>query len=390
MPQALSQGLWRRRESGCQMNNREGKTEMQKKLLAVAVAGALLAPAAAMAQSSVTISGIFKVGVDNYRISDAPARTGNTNETRITDNSSRMIFGITEDLGGGLSGIAQLDARFQPDDAGGNFAETGNTWVGVRSASMGTLTFGRHDLHYGKQPDEVASLAGALQGAAVSLMDFIGTTAIANATRTPNVIRYDTPNWGGFAATVAFSTNGAGNEADLNSAVRKGSAWNFNPSYTSGPFQIGFSHWRSKADGVDAEQNSNSLYGYYRFGAFKVGLGFNQAETEALGVTTGDRNAWTIPVAWRAGQHHVAAHYTVAGDNDAVTTGDSGAKMLAVAYSYLLSKRTSMGVTYAKLTNDAGANYNFFTNTGGLGSTNSTLGLGEDGRLIAFTVRHAF
>jgi predicted porin len=361
---------------------------MQKKLLAVAVAGALLAPAAAMAQSSVTISGIFKVGIDNYRISDS-ARAGHKSETRITDNSSRMIFGITEDLGGGLSGIAQLDARFQPDDAGGGFAESGNTWVGVRSASMGTLTFGRHDLHYGKQPDDTAALAGALMAASVSLMDHINAGPVANATRTPNVIRYDTPNWSGFAATVAYSTNGAGNEADLGSAVRKGSAWNFNPSYTSGPFQVGFSHWRQKADGVDAEQTSNSLYGFYRFGAFKVGLGFNQAENELAGVTTGDRNAWTVPVTWTAGQHHVAGHYTKAGENDAVA-GEDGAKMMAIAYSYLLSKRTAMGVTFAKITNDGTSAYNFFTNTGGLGSTGSTMTAGEDGRLMAFTVRHAF
>ena len=39
---------------------------MNKKLMAVAVAGALAAPGVAFAQaSSVTISGIFKVGADN-------------------------------------------------------------------------------------------------------------------------------------------------------------------------------------------------------------------------------------------------------------------------------------------------------------------------------------
>ena len=64
--------------------------------------------------------------------------------------------------------------------------------------------------------------------------------------------------------------------------------------------------------------------------------------------------------------------------------------MIALAYSYLLSKRTSVGLTYARISNDTNAGYNFFTNTGGLGITNSTLTNGEDGRLLAFTVRHAF
>jgi hypothetical protein len=64
---------------------------------------------------------------------------------------------------------------------------------------------------------------------------------------------------------------------------------------------------------------------------------------------------------------------------------------------YDLSKRTSVGVTYAKLTNEAAATYNFFTNSagagttsGGLASVGSALTAGEDGALIAFTIRHAF
>src|SRR5690349_8186352 len=86
---------------------------MQKILLAIAVAGALAAPVAARAQSSVTISGVFKVGVDQDKVSNpGAARAGlNTSEIRVTDNSSRIIFGMTEDIGGGTAGIAQIDMR---------------------------------------------------------------------------------------------------------------------------------------------------------------------------------------------------------------------------------------------------------------------------------------
>src|SRR5450759_2245868 len=103
---------------------------MNKKLLAVAVAGALAAPGVALAQaSSVTISGMFKVGVDNINYSGAtsngntpagliangsPGRIGNRSENRVSDNSSRIIFGVREDLGNGLAAIAQLDMRFNP------------------------------------------------------------------------------------------------------------------------------------------------------------------------------------------------------------------------------------------------------------------------------------
>jgi len=392
----------------------EGMTPfMQKKLLAVAVAGAMFSPLA-MAQSSVTISGVFKVGVDNIKIGNpGVARTGmNHNEWRVTDNSSRIIFGITEDIGGGLSGIAQLDVRPTLDDSGVTGAALtssatagGNSWVGVRSSTLGTITLGRHDLHYGKQPDDIASKAGALMAAAVSLMDYTRLGgSIANATRTPNVVRYDTPNFGGFAATIAYSTSPFGNESDLTTSARKGNAWNFNPSFTSGPFQVGASMWKAKGDGagvgpaaVTVDQDSLSLYGYYRLGAFKVGAALNDSEVEGSvgGVTAAvaDRRNWTIPVSWSMGSHNLYAHYTKAGKDKAAEAAgitDTEAKMWAFAYVYDLSKRTSVGVTYASIDNKTNAAYNFFTNAGSLGSAGSAPTFGEDPKLLAFTVRHAF
>ncbi len=418
---------------------------MQKKLLAAAVASALAVPGLAMAQSSVTISGVFKVGIDSYRISNpAAARNGlNTSETRVTDNSSRIIFGITEDIGGGLSGIGQLDVRPVLSNNNAGSARTGfsdvaggNSWVGVRSTSWGTVTLGRHDLHYGKQPDDTAVYAGALMASSVSLMDYVqttavtaansptgaalgsGNTAIAGATLTNNVVRYDSPTWSGFNFTAAYSANPTTVESDLTSAIRRGSAWTINPQYTASNWQLGYSYWNQKSDGNSTgvaaaptgsialaaangtDQKSNVFYGYMLFGGFKVGLAVNKSQVDTIAAATGtlggsvrvgDRTAWTIPVRWESGPHFVTFHYTKAGNNKAPNApGSDGARMWAATYSYLLSKRTSVGFTIADLNNDNNAQYNFFTNTGGLGSFNSTLGLGEDARLYALTVRHAF
>jgi predicted porin len=374
---------------------------MNKKLLAVAVASVLAAPATALAQ--VTISGIFKVGVDQYKISNPGVARGanNKSELRVTDNSSRIIFGVTEDLGGGLSAIGQWDVRGAMDNGGATtgttggqsaIANSGNTWVGLRSANMGTLTLGRHDLHYGKQPDDIAAKAGALMAAAVSLMDYAGGGAapVAVTSRTANVVRWDSPNWGGFTLTAAYSTQVASQEADLTGTV-KGSAITFNPAFTGSNWQIGYSAWNSKADGVGGEQASGVLYGYWRVAGFKFGLASHAAIlTNAAGVDTSERAAWTIPVSFTTGAHNFYAHYTTAADDD-IVAGDNGAKMMAFAYVYDLSKRTSAGFTYAKLTNNAAAAYNFFTNTGGgLSSGAAALTAGEDGTLMAFTLRHAF
>ncbi|MBM3855870.1 MAG: porin, partial [Verrucomicrobia bacterium] len=74
---------------------------MNKKLLAVAVAGALGLPTAALAQSSVTISGFVKGGFE--QASYGSFRAGNSSQSGVVDDSSRIIFTMREDLGGGLS-----------------------------------------------------------------------------------------------------------------------------------------------------------------------------------------------------------------------------------------------------------------------------------------------
>lgn len=372
---------------------------MQKKLLALAVAGVLAAPAVAMAQSAVTISGIFKVGIDNLSISNpAPARAGlNTSENRVTDNSSRLIFGVTEDIGGGLSGIAQVDMRYLADTGAGHqgLLASGNTWVGLRSTGWGTVTLGRHELHYGRQPDDIASKAGALMASSISLMDNTANGAAIAVGRTSNVVRYDSPNWSGFAFTAAYSANpgASSQEGDLSTGMRKGNAWNFNPSYTASNFAVGWSHWNQKADagGPQSDIKSNVFYGYYLISGFKVGLAVNSSKVESnAGVKFADRRNWTIPVSYTTGPHNIYAHYTKAGKDKVIGDG-SDAKMMALAYVYDLSKRTSLGLTYAKVDNNSAAKYNFFTNTPtAYGSLNSGLNNGEDARLLALTVRHAF
>src|SRR4051812_2154349 len=181
---------------------------MKKKLLAVAVAGALAAPGLAMAQSSVTISGIWKASLENLRIgSPGAGRVGlNTSENRVADDSSRILFNVVEDLGGGLQAISQAALRM-PMASGNVIAMSGNTHVGLRSASLGRIFVGRQDVHYGNTESDMSVLAGDLRADSVSILAYMANgVAVANATRTPNIIHYTTPNFGGFTAIVAYST----------------------------------------------------------------------------------------------------------------------------------------------------------------------------------------
>jgi len=395
---------------------------MKKKLLAVAVAGALAAPGVALAQSSVTISGIFKVSLENLRISN---RAGvNSSENRIADDSSRILFNVVEDLGGGLQAIGQADLRM-PMASGNVVAMSGNTHVGLRSASLGRVIIGRQDVHYGNTESDMSVLAGDLRADSISLLAYMANgVAIANATRTPNIIHYTTPNFAGFTAIVAYSTGPTGNAAgqpnvsnvgaaaavaataaqqsDLQSAIRKGSAFTFNPNYAAANWQIGYSYWNMKPDGgqlvsasaAQLDQRSNKLYGSFKIAGFKIGLSWDKSKLTGntgatAGVRTNERTAWSLPISYIMGNNGFHFHYTKARD-DTVTVAQDGAKMVALSYQYTLSKRTSVGITYAKITNDAGAAYNFFTSTSLGNSTGSAVAAGEDPRLFAGTLRHAF
>ena len=406
---------------------------MKKKLLAVAVAGALAAPGLALAQSSVTISGIFKVSLDNQRIGSY-TRAGRNSENRIADDSSRVLFNVVEDLGGGLQAIAQLDWRIVFDQGADNIG--GNNHVGLRSKTLGRIFVGRQDLHYFNRESNLTDLAGSLKADSISLLAYAGGggQAIAAATRTPNVIHYTSPNWGGFTVVGAYSTSpnpalavagvaaaGSVTESDIGSAVRKGNAWTINPNYDGGNWQVGWSHWNQKNDGgigaalatnAGADQRSDRLYGSFKMAGFKVGLAWDKSRLKAAtagagvtGVASGgvagvaggafasgtelsNRTAWSIPVSYTMGNNQFHAHYTRARDDRAIA-GDQGARMLALSYQYTMSKRTSVGLTYATIRNNANANYNLFTN-GSLGSASSVAIAGEDPRMLAGTIRHAF
>jgi predicted porin len=370
---------------------------MNKKLLVVAVAGALAAPGVALAQSSVTISGIFKASLENMRIGSKVAAT-NASENRVADDSSRILFNVVEDLGGGLQAIGQADLRM-PMASGAAIAMSGNTHVGLRSSSLGRIFVGRQDVHYGNTESDMSVLAGDLRADSVSLLAYMrdGTTAIAGATRTPNIIHYTTPNFSGFTAIVAYSTGpGAAQQADLTSAVRKGSALAINPNYAASNFQVGYSFWNAKNDGGGAalasgDQRSNKLYGSFKMAGFKVGLSWDKSVVKAstTGAELGNRTAWSLPISYMMGNNGFHFHYTKARDDRSTPGVSDGAKMLALSYQYTLSKRTSVGLTYAKITNDVGAAYNFFT-TASLGNSAAAVVAGEDPRLFAATIRHAF
>ena len=198
---------------------------MQKKLIAVAVAGVLAAPLA-MAQTNVTISGTLNAGFENISaggasLANAPATatavsgTGSlASRTRVVDNSSELRFSMTEDLGGGLQAFGTIGAAVDPGNTnvaastGSGSLGARNTGVGLRSKQWGEILIGNWDLQWhlmGMIDTMWIKGAAAGNASAVVFTNGRGAGSVAQGGRYGNQIKYQSPSWNGFGVGVQYS-----------------------------------------------------------------------------------------------------------------------------------------------------------------------------------------
>lgn len=373
---------------------------MKKSLIAVAVAAAL--PAFAQAQTQVTLSGIVKAGYAYVDVSDATNGTKGESASVIADGSSRFIISGSEDLGGGLQATFQWDTRLRPDEAisGQSSLASGNSWVGFKGANWGEFRLGRLDQYYYRGTDQHASRATALQAWNVGILSYVGGqvsagqigAAVANGSRTNNLIRWDAPNWNGFGGGIGWSTAFQG--AESVGTAGKGSAISADVFYAKAPFTVGFSYWDANFENkATGGQTAWRAYGSWDFGMFNVGFTWDSSEINDKstgGSGENKRDAWSIPVTVKLGPGTIIFAYTQADDRkvNGNTLSNSGAKMWSIGYDYPLSRRTSVGISYVDLTNDANAAYALFTG-GALGNQAAVLN-GQDTSQLYLGIRHAF
>jgi len=403
---------------------------MKKTLIAMAA----LVATSAFAQSSVTISGFMHGSYDTFSVKNAGAtRTGNKSENRVTDNSSRIIFSVVEDLGGGLSAVGQFDLRvgldaqqrFAPDnkptdttrDPAGFAGTTGNNHVGLSSKSMGAIRLGRQDIHY----TEGAHFNHTSVATIASSINVLHSMTSANASRTPNLLWYTSPTISGFNATLGYSTNGRRasggymeQENDMGTNQRKGSTAYQRLSYTNGPLALVYSNVNSKSDWIgtgtlsgtgtlgtnsqnQADQKGSVVTAKYTMGDFSVGYAVAKAETTATALATlGTKKAIDsnqLGLGYKTGAHNFAYTLSNKGDSktNGVTAANTGAKQTSLAYGYDLSKRTSIGIAMVNLKNEsASATGLFYNGENAVGSYGSAALAGEKHTATVFSLKHTF
>jgi predicted porin len=383
---------------------------MNKKLVALAVAGAFALPLAAEAQTAnVTLYGRLNMDLEFIKGQQTAANGGgNPTVNRVSSNSSRFGMRGTESLGGGLNAIFQIESAIS-GDTGGNTLAGRETFVGLQG-SWGKFTMGKFlmpmdDLHpiFGNAPTLTTSI---LATAALWAQGPLSKGAGGFDARTGNNLRYDSPNFQGFTTAWQYSTRDssgvpdanagvAGDSGDHRSELRHAYVLGGNLIYASGPLQVGVGFERNQKVRqytvttpapcaaatpcfFDAKDTDWTVAGAYDFGTIMAGFGLRLAaayERTKYETPTGDlkRDFWAVSGTIPVGGGKVYLFYGRAnkgkgGAADGTTIGglvkgnDSEAQMYEATYSYSLSPRTLLYGGYVRIHNDAKAIYTFNIN----------------------------
>ena len=383
---------------------------MNKKLMAVAVAGALAAPAAALAQT--TIYGVFNA---EYGVASQPNTSANAarhDAEGFNSGASRIGLRGEEKLGGGLAAWYQCESQLNvfpgPSSAGSisaaaSSSSTASVWCGRNSAIGMKGGFGNFYVGTWDSPIKRASGVSRI----TNETGWLGTqhillepSQVADFSDRPsNTLNYDSPNLGGFTISLQATSLQTTFNATTGT-VAEGRKLGLGGQYATGPIAVAAAIEKrdencaaatgcsTSAGTLTSDDSSAWLVGAtYVFGPVKLGLTYTDMETKIAG-TTVERTAWNIAGEWKiSGPGLIRFGYALADDLEGtVKVPSSGAKQYQISYLHNFSKRTQGYLGYVKLDNDSAGTYNL----SGLSAGAANVFPGDSADAVAVGLSHTF
>jgi len=382
---------------------------MNKKLMAVAVAGAFVAPALVYAQNA-TVQVYGRATVEYGWASQGSGRPNS--DVFQTPGGSAIGFKGEEQLGGGMAAWFQCESSADVRGLNTDGFCGRNSAIGLKGA-WGNVYFGRWDTPFKRA---TLGMVGAgdtgLLGAAFTFAgNSTGTAAIGGTTsvalnrnvwkrRESGLIYYETPSFSGFQVLAAYSAANATNAVDATTA-QKPRVGSIAGMYSNGPLNIAAAyekHWDFGSIGGGNDDRGWTIGASYNFmGNLLVGVQYIDTRYEITSGSEASKKNWFVGADWNfAGPHHVLAAYVNAGDtkgsataaqaalatangngitsgNGAVVVnggaGQTGANWWELMYGFDFSKRTNMKFGYVQLNNDDAARYSL----GGMATTGASM-----------------
>ena len=392
---------------------------MKKSLIAVAILSAFTASTAMadVAVGSFTIYGTAQSAVESISVSRSDSAaitdTSKTSQNRLMDQTSKVGFKISHDLGSGSTGLAQVESRVYLGNGGNNNDDktefgTRNTFVGLSNKDVGTVRLGRYDNAY----------KGSLKAISPFIYNNIndasaeyGSGQILNrlGARQGDMVAYESPKISGVTALVSYnfgkdSTNSITGNATADNTAKNTAAKTLMPqtalslAYANGPFTVGYGYttianaaWQ--LDGSSAAKaafntttgaahtlTAQQFGGQYTFGEYSIGAVWETTASSLAGVSTAKnfdltQSVYGITGAYKSGAYEIHLRMAQASDVSgttlagATTAGSTGATQSSVMVAYDLSKALKV---IGSLTNVANNKNSSFTSASGFSLDNGT------------------
>jgi predicted porin len=450
---------------------------MQKKLLTIAVAGALAAPVLAQAQQAsgtevygtVNMSfGQFKYGAGtaaNNADGVAPATAAGAafpGVSKMDVNSGGSNFGVRsrESLGGGLAGWVQIETGTSMERANDASVSPGsrNTAVGMQGG-FGNVFIGQWTTPWADL-DALWSVGTVYTSGPVTAIigrrETTGTAPNPNATNNVNgqavtngaanqssnategaggvghpfwrrfsqALFYQSPVMAGVQVKLAYQTNESKAVGNVSTNADP-SAWSGSVQWAGmgGRARIGLGYDKHKDfTSIGASDSGYTVKGGWNFGVIDVGFAYEKNTYKCLGnqpgatagtnvtgqpglcASDGDIRAkqYAVAIAVPVGPGSIRASYAVAKDLEGPVTSvagtgvatthmsDTGAKQYNIGYEHRFSKRTNVGIGYAKIDNKANANFTWSGSPPNQGGNSLTPVFGSDVSTFFVSMTHRF
>lgn len=331
---------------------------MKKKIISLAIAGMVSAPA--FADPQVNFYGVVDAAVVTV---SGSGLSSNTVVESGGPGSTHVGVNVSNDLGNGLKAIGVLEYGFNlTDNTGLSSAGARKKMIGVTNDAMGTLQAGylpSEGYAFSLEFDPFAEGGADPMGAMINGGGFlIGWTGGAN--HGDHAIDYTTPDFGGFKFELGHQTanDAAGTGLVTSSGVKNNTGTLLSANYDTGPLSLGAVYATTSntvstnnqtefALGASYDLTMAKLFATWQRGKYSNGL-------VSAADPTANNSAMSLSATIPAGPGSVAVSYA---KTSMKTDSDVNGSAYAVSYGYPWSKQATLYAAYEHVSNGSAANH---------------------------------
>lgn len=311
---------------------------MKQKLIALAIASALSAPAFAD-NANIEVYGKAFLTLDSHN-------DGTNTSMRVNTNASRFGVKGSEDLGDGLKGLFQYEVEMDADGStGAGLGKTRNSYFGLQG-DFGKVALGIHDTPFKVAHNKIELFDNTTSWSATNV---IGRSAGKNYnTRQKNMIQYWTPKMGALQAAFMYSPDEAKTSTSNKGIMSMSATFAQDNIYAAAGYV-------SRADvTVGTTDSAFRLVGKFDLADAWVGAMFENMKTNTSTTASVTGKNVELVGGINMGASSIAASFAKAGSTAATGAAANDVNNVALKYAYKFSKRTEGFVAYgSKKTNGA-------------------------------------